>query len=194
MIRKQLLRATGAAALLLAAGSASAHPGHGVASLAAGLAHPLGLDHLLAMVAVGLWSAAALPRERQWQGPLAFLLAMSAGAALGLAGLVLPFTETGIAASVLVFGVMLAFARRIAPGAGLALIAGAAALHGLAHGAELPAGASVAGYAFGFLATTALLHGGGLAAGLALRERGARLWQLMGASFGLAGLALLARL
>lgn len=194
MNRKNLLRCAGAAVLLATAGSASAHPGHGAASLAEGLAHPLGLDHLLAMVAVGLWSAAALPRERQWAGPLAFLAAMSAGALLAFAGLALPFVEAGIAASVLLFGAMLAFARRVPAGTGLALIAAAAALHGFAHGAELPLGASVAGYALGFLATTAALHGSGLAVGLALRERGPRLWQALGASFGLAGLALLARL
>lgn len=193
MNRKNLLRATGAVLLLAAAGSASAHPGHGSASLLAGLAHPLGLDHLLAMVAVGLWSAAALPRERAALGPLAFLAAMVGGATLALSGLVLPFVETGIAASVLVFGAMLAFPRHVGTGAGLALIAAAAGLHGFAHGAELPLGASVAGYALGFLASTAALHAGGLGLGVLLRERGALAWRVLGGLTGLAGLALLVR-
>ncbi|MBX3603975.1 MAG: HupE/UreJ family protein [Piscinibacter sp.] len=194
MIRKTFLRAAGAATLLLAAGAAAAHPGHGAVGLAEGLVHPLGIDHLLAMVAVGLWSAAALPPGRQALGPLAFIAAMSVGAVLAFAGLSLPFVEAGVAASVLACGALLAFNRRVPAGAGLALIALAATLHGFAHGAELPAGAGAAGYALGFLAGTATLHAGGLAAGLALRARGPRLWQALGALFGIAGLMLLARL
>ena len=155
-----------AAAALLGAGAALAHPGHGAAfSLGEGLAHPFGTDHLLAMVAVGVWSAAALPSGRRWAGPAAFLAAMALGAVLAMAGLALPFVEAGVAASLLVFGAMLVGATRVPAGAGLALIGAAAALHGVAHGAELPAGASAAGYLLGFLATTALLHGGASASG-----------------------------
>jgi urease accessory protein len=193
MTRNNLLRGACAAALLLAAGAASAHPGHGATSLFEGLVHPLGADHLLAMVAVGLWSAAALPGRRRWLGPLTFLSAMSAGALLGIAGVALSFVETGVAASVLVFGAMLACAPRLPAAPGLALVALAALLHGLAHGAELPVGASVAGYTLGFLASTAALHAGGVGLGVVLRERGARLWQAMGALLGLAGLVLLVR-
>lgn len=193
MIRKNLFRTACAAVLLLAAGTASAHPGHGASSLFEGLVHPLGADHLLAMLAVGLWSAAALPGQRRWLGPLAFLSAMSAGALLAIAGVVPPFVETGVAASVLVFGAMLACAPRVPAAPGLALVALAASLHGAAHGAELPVGASVAGYALGFLASTAALHAGGIGLGVALRERGMRLWQAMGALLGAAGLVLLAR-
>lgn len=182
-----------ALAALLGTGAALAHPGHGAAvSLAAGLAHPFGIDHLLAMVAVGVWSAAALPAGRRWAGPLAFLAAMAAGAGLAMARVALPFVEAGVAASLLVFGAMLAFATRVPAGAGLALIAAAASLHGFAHGAELPAGASAAGYALGFLATTALLHGGGVGLGLVLRERAATLMQSIGAVLGATGLVLLA--
>lgn len=194
MTRNHLLRGACAAALLLAAGTASAHPGHGATSLFEGLLHPFGADHLLAMVAVGLWSAAALPGARRWLGPLTFLSAMGAGALLAIAGLALPYLETGVAASVLVFGAMLLCARRLPAAAGLTLVALAAALHGLAHGAELPVGASVAGYMTGFLASTALLHAGGVGLGVALRERGSRLWQALGASLGAAGLLLLARI
>ena len=71
--------------MLLAAGVAQAHPGHGAHGLTEGLAHPLGLDHLLAMVAVGMWSAAALPARRALMGPAVFVLALLAGAAAGLA-------------------------------------------------------------------------------------------------------------
>lgn len=189
----KLLRGAAALGLALAAGTASAHTGHGTESLFQGLAHPLGLDHLLAMVAVGVWSAAAFDGARRWIAPLTFLAAMTAAALLAMAGLSLPFVEHGIALSVLMFGAMLAFAKRVPAAPGLALVAAAAALHGMAHGAELPAGASVAGYALGFLATTAALHAGGVGLGVALRERGAWIWRSGGALLGLAGVVLLAR-
>lgn len=187
------LRGTVALALALAAGTAAAHTGHGTESLFEGLAHPLGLDHLLAMVAVGVWSAAAFDGARRWLAPLTFLAAMTAAALLAMAGATLQFVEHGIALSVALFGAMLAFPRRVPAVPGLVLVAAAAALHGMAHGAELPAGASVAGYALGFLVTTATLHAGGVGLGTLLRERGARLWQAGGALLGMAGLALLAR-
>ena len=151
-------------ALLAAAGPALAHPGHAgpdTVGLLAGLLHPLGADHLLAMLAVGLWSAVALPLQRRLQGPAAFLGAMLAGAvagrALGAPGLV--------ALSLPAFGLLIALPRLLPAGGGLALVLLAGALHGLAHGAEAPAAAPFAGYAFGFVATTALLHVGGLALG-----------------------------
>lgn len=183
----------GGVALLSLSTAAMAHTGHGTHGFFAGLEHPLGLDHLLAMVAVGVWSAAALPARRQWMGPAAFLAALTVGAALGVAGFGLPGVETGIAASVVMFGLMLAFARRLPAAAGLALTAGAAALHGLAHGAELPQGATFAAYAAGFLATTALLHVGGLGLGQSLDRAKAWVWRALGASVGMAGLALLVR-
>lgn len=188
-----LLRGAAALGLALAAGTASAHTGHGTESLFQGLAHPLGLDHLLAMVAVGVWSAAAFDGARRWLAPLTFLCAMTAAALLAMAGLSLPFVEHGIALSVAMFGAMLAFAKRVPAAPGLALVASAAALHGVAHGAELPAGASVAGYALGFLATTAALHAGGVGLGAMLRERGAWIWRSAGALLGLAGVVLLAQ-
>lgn len=189
----KLLRGAAALGLALAAGTASAHTGHGTESLFQGLAHPLGLDHLLAMVAVGVWSAAAFDGARRWIAPLTFLAAMTAAALLAMAGLSLPFVEHGIALSVLMFGAMLASAKRVPAAPGLALVAAAAALHGMAHGAELPAGASVAGYALGFLATTAALHAGGVGLGVAMRDRGAWIWRSGGALLGLAGVVLLAR-
>jgi urease accessory protein len=181
------------ALLLGTATLASAHTGHGTHGVAEGLAHPLGLDHLLAMVAVGLWSALALPTGRRWQGPATFMAAMTVGAVLGAAGLGLPFVEQGIALSVALFGAMLIAAKRMPAHAGLAAVAAAAALHGLAHGAELPVGAAFVGYAAGFLATTGALHAAGL--GLAARLKGVsvRVWHAAGGALGLAGLALLIR-
>lgn len=182
-----------AAAFSLAAAAAQAHTGHDTGSLYAGLVHPLGLDHLLAMVVVGVWSVLALPAGRRWAGPLLFMGGLTAGAAAGAAGWALPPSEPALALSVVVFAALLAWPQAIPAAAGLALTALAAALHGLAHGAELPAGASFAGYAAGFLLTTALLHAGGLGLGRLLAPLHRAAVQLLASGMGLAGLALLAR-
>lgn len=184
--------------LLAAAGTAAAHSGHdhGLSAFA-GFTHPLGLDHLLAMVAVGLWSAAALPAGQRLRGPAAFLLAMLAGAALGTALPAPGFVEAAIAASVVLFGLLIARPRLLPALPGLALVAAAGALHGWAHGSELPAAGGFAAYAFGFVATTALLHAAGLGLGrqlLALPQRLSRWGQgAIGGGLGLAGLALIAQ-
>ena len=152
-----------ALALLAAPALAFAHPGHGEHGLVAGLAHPLtGLDHLLAMFAVGLWAA-------QQQGaarlalPCTFVGTMLVGGLLGFEGLQLPFMETGIAASVLALGLCVALAVR--PPLPLAMAATAlfALAHGVAHGLELPALSSPWLYALGFVAATAALHAAGYA-------------------------------
>ncbi len=149
---------------------ASAHTGHGTESFMEGLVHPFGLDHLLAMVAVGIWSVAALPARQAWQGPATFLLTLVLSAVLGASGVTLPYLEHAIALSVVLFGAMLVMAAKPLPtSVGLGLIAAAASLHGLAHGAETPA-TGFAGYAVGFLLTTAALHLGGVGAGLAVRR------------------------
>ncbi len=203
MKRHPLLLATG---LLVLAGAAGAHPGdHGhalpgaLSAVLAGLSHPLGLDHLLAMVAVGLWSAAAWPPAQQLRGPAAFLLALVLGAAAGLMLGAWPsapaVVEFGIAGSVLLLALLLGWPRLLPRIAGLALVAAAGALHGLAHGAELPAGSGFVPYALGFVATTALLHAAGLGLGrqlLALPQRLAGWGQgLLAGGLGVAGLALL---
>lgn len=173
------------------AGTAAAHPGHGSHGLLEGLAHPFAIDHLLAAVAVGMWSAAALPGARRWLGPLGFLVAMMFGAVAGAAGIGLPFMEAGIAASVLLMGVMLVAVRRLPPAAGLGLIVVCASLHGLAHGAELPVGASFASYAAGFVITTAALQLGALALGERIGLARTWAWRAGGALLGAVGLALL---
>ncbi len=153
------------AALAFLAGPALAHTGHGDANgFLHGLMHPvLGPDHLLAMLAVGLWSGFALP-QRFWAGAATFLAAMAAGAGLGWAGLSVPGVETVILGSVVAFGLMVLLSR---PGQGagvtaasLVAVAAFAAAHGLAHAAE--ATGSVATYLAGFLISTAALHVAGI--------------------------------
>ena len=187
-----------AAVLASTAFAAQAHTGHDTTSLMEGLVHPFGLDHLLAMVAVGVWSVSALPANRSWQGPATFLLALVLSAALGTVGVDLPHLEHGVSLSVVLFGAMLVLAQRpLPPGIGLVLIAVAASLHGLAHGSETPE-SGFAGYAFGFLMTTSALHLGGIGMGLAIRRlcaegRGLALGTL-GATLGGSGLFLIAQI
>lgn len=191
---KTSIRRLGAAATLaVLAGTASAHTGHGTHGLVAGLEHPLALDHLLAMCAVGVWSVLALQGSQRVLGPLVFIVTMLVGAAFGVGGVPMPLVEQGIAASVVLCGLMVIFATRLAPGVGLALVAAAALLHGLAHGAEAPVGAGLAAYAIGFVATTAALHGVGFALGLRLQHLRRFAWPV-GALLSAAGLALLARI
>ncbi|MBK9439828.1 MAG: HupE/UreJ family protein [Comamonadaceae bacterium] len=165
-----LVRPAGLFALALAAGTAQAHTGHGTSGLTEGLVHPMGADHLLAMVAVGIWSVSALPANKAWWGPAAFMLSLIVSAALGAMGVSLAFLEQMIALSVVLFGAMLILTRvKLPVTLGLGLVALAASLHGLAHGAETPESGFVA-YAIGFLATTAVLHFGGVVAGLGVRR------------------------
>jgi urease accessory protein len=196
---------TALASLALTCGAAQAHTGHGVNTVMEGLSHPLGLDHLLAMVAVGVWSVRALPAGKAWQGPTTFLLALLlsavVGAVLAASGIAVPYLEHAIALSVVLFGAMLMDAHsRLPTAAGLGLVALAASLHGLAHGAELPTSglAGFGGYAAGFVLTTTLLHGGGVLFGLSIqrfmaqRARGAT--TATGLVLGGAGLYLLQQL
>lgn len=182
-----------AAALALLPQAALAHPGHGAATGAeAGFLHPLmGTDHILAMVAVGLLAALRGGRAL-WALPLSFLALMSAGAALGMAGVALPYAETGVALSIVVFG-LAAMIGLQAPVALLATLVGTfAVFHGYAHGAEMPETASGLSFGLGFLAATALLHVAGLGLGIGLARIGAsRAAPALGAGVTAAGLALL---
>jgi urease accessory protein len=170
-ITRQSWRIGIATALALATGLAHAHPGHAASGFIDGLAHPLALDHLLVAVAVGVWSAVALPPARAWFGPAVFLAGLAVGASLSALGLALPFTEAGIAVSVLVLGLMLMVA--LAPASsgriGIAAIAAAALWHGSAHAAEAPA-AALAAYACGLIVATGTLHALGTGAGFAARR------------------------
>jgi urease accessory protein len=153
-----------AALLALTAGPAFAHPGHGEASsFVAGLAHPLGgLDHLAAMIAVGLWAALKGGRAL-WAWPAAFVGVMLAGGVLGMAGVALPLVEPGILASVVVLGLMVALAVDVPAALGAAVIATFALLHGHAHGSEIAEDMSGLTYMAGFGAATAALHLAGIA-------------------------------
>lgn len=164
---------------------ALAHSGHAGAggSFLAGVGHPLGgLDHLLAMLAVGLWAARG-PTTGRWALPLSFLAAMSAGALLGFAGFALPLIEAGILASLVGIGLILALALRPGISTSAALVALFGAFHGQAHGLEAPDHGAL-GYALGFLLATGALHLAGLALGRLPLAR----W--LGAGTALAGLTL----
>jgi urease accessory protein len=163
-------------------------------SILAGFSHPiLGFDHLCAMLAVGLL-AAQLGGRARWMLPSAFVAAMALGAALGAAGIALPFVEGGIWASLLVFGGVLAMAARLAPAQAAALVAVFAAFHGHAHGAEIPAQFSGLTFGLGVLAATALLHALGLLAGLgAQRLRQPAILRWAGAATLLAAFVLAVR-
>jgi urease accessory protein len=166
-VRHVLRISSAVAALVVAAAPASAHTGIGaVHGFGAGLLHPIsGLDHVLAMVAVGML-AATIGGRALWLVPASFVTAMVAGGVLGMSGVAVPGVEQGILASVVVLGATVAVAQRMPAALAMALAAGFAVFHGHAHGAEMPAAASGLSYGLGFVIATVLLHGAGIAAGL----------------------------
>jgi urease accessory protein len=191
-----LPRLSAAIALSVAAVAAQAHVSAGLAGgFVSGVMHPiLGFDHVLAMVAVGLWGA-FLGAPALWLLPVVFPMVMALGGALGVLGVPIPMVETGIAASALVLGAMVLFAVR-PPIWVAALIVGAFAIfHGHAHGTELPDAASPLAYSVGFVLSTGALHGVGIAFGLLLRWPQGRLAvRAGGAAIALAGVGFLAGL
>ena len=169
---------------------AQAHPGHGIHSFVAGLQHPLsGYDHLLAMVAVGLW-AVQLGGRARWALPLTFVSAMALGAMAGISGFAVPGVNGWILASVFALGLLIAGAAKLPLGAGLGLVAPAGAFHGLAHGAEMPLSANSLHFLAGMIVTTALLHAAGVGLGLAAQKRRVALLRLAGAGIVAGGVAL----
>jgi urease accessory protein len=160
-------------------------------SFASGFGHPwTGLDHMLAMVAVGLW-AGLVGGRALWAWPAAFVGVMLAGGALGMAGVPVPMVESGILASVIVLGLLVLMAARLPVALGAALVAVFAVLHGHAHGAELPSGAAAATYAAGFVLATAALHAVGLGIAYLCRSDGGKLIvRGAGAAVAVAGVAL----
>lgn len=192
MIRTVVLVAVIGAAVLLP-GAADAHTfGVPHEHFTAGFLHPLGgFDHLLAMIAVGLW-AAQLGGRALWAVPAAFVTMMAVGGALGMSGVALPQVELGIAGSLLVLGALIAAWSRLPVAGGAALVGFFALFHGFAHGAEMPVEAAAFGYGAGFVLATALLHGIGLAAGLFV-QKGMSPWliRLSGAGVAAAGLVLM---
>ncbi len=155
-----------AASLALAPAVASAHPGHDGASLVSGFMHPLGgVDHIIAMVAVGLL-AARLGGRALWLVPASFVATMAAAGLAGMAGAGLPYVETGIAVSVVVLGAIAIFRLAMPVAAAMGLVAFFAVFHGYAHGAEMPEMAAGLAYGAGFIVATAMLHGIGIGLGL----------------------------
>lgn len=158
-------------ALLLFPGMAIAHTGIGDTSgFLHGISHPItGIDHLIAMLAVGLW-AGQMGGRAVWIVPSAFVSVMLLGGIMGFTGIFMPFIEEGILVSILVLGVLIAGAFRFPLPAGMALVGFFAIFHGFAHSAEIPASVGAASYYLGFALATALLHMVGLVSGLVLRR------------------------
>jgi urease accessory protein len=171
MNRVRLSAGLSLALLLIAAPIASAHPGHDHGgALSGGLMHPFsGIDHMLAMIAVGLLAAQRGGRAL-WLLPSAFVAMMIGGGLLNLAGARVPMVEQGIMASVLVLGLAVAAASCVPFAAMVALVAVFATFHGYAHVAEMRAGQSPALYALGFVIATATLHAMGIALGMISRR------------------------
>jgi len=180
-------------ALLCLSAPALAHSGAGDHSgLAAGFLHPIGgWDHIVAMVAVGLWGAFLGP-PAIWLLPVVFPLVMAFGGALGVAGVPIPGVEIGIAASAVVLGVMVAIGARPPLWIAAAIVGVFAIFHGHAHGTELPEAADAVAYAIGFVIATGLLHLLGIGLGLATRwDAGRVAVRAAGGAIALAGLAFL---
>lgn len=153
-----------------------AHVGSGASGgFLAGLAHPVsGLDHVMAMIAVGLWGA-QLGNPALWLLPVVFPMMMAGGGMLGLLGIPLPGVEIGIALSAIVLGTMVFTEAKPALAVSLAIVAFFAIFHGHAHGTELPAGQSALLYSIGFVAATGCLHGAGISIGMIHRWNTGRL-------------------
>jgi urease accessory protein len=179
-----------AAALTMAATPAFAHTGmHMTSGFAAGFLHPLGgIDHMLAMVGVGLF-AALLGRSALIAVPGSFVLMMLVGGALGMAGFNIPAIEAAIAASVVAVGAVVALGWSW-PVSGAAMLVGFLAIfHGYSHGAEIPSGATAFPYSMGFALASAALHSFGIALSYAVLGR-KQLGRLFGAAIAVTGFIL----
>lgn len=188
-----------AALMCFLPGAAFAHTGVGdTTGFVHGFSHPVsGIDHILAMVAVGIF-AYQLGGRALWLVPGTFVLVMALGGALGMAGVAVPYIEVGIALSVVALGAIIAFGVKAPVAVVMAIVGVFAIFHGHAHGAEMPADASGAEYAAGFMLGTALLHVAGLALGFLIgrigEARGPNIVRAAGAATSMAGLALLLKL
>ena len=181
--------------LVFAPIAALAHPGHdGAGGLVHGFVHPVtGIDHVLAMIAVGVL-AAQYGGRALWLVPTSFLVAMAIAGVIGMAGIVVPVAEVGIGVSVVVLGLAIAFQLRPPTFVAMAVVGFFALFHGYAHGAELPDGLAGLSFALGFLLATALLHGTGVGLGLLMQRQALsrRLIQAGGGAMALVGIAVLA--
>ncbi|MGH6952980.1 MAG: HupE/UreJ family protein [Alphaproteobacteria bacterium] len=170
------LVATIAAATLAAVASpAEAHVLGSAEGFVQGFAHPVsGLDHVLAMVAVGVWAAGRGGTDL-WRMPAAFVSTMLAGALAAAVGLALPFGELGIAGSLVLFGLVIGLGARLRGALGAVLVGAFAVFHGQAHGIELEIAADPVAFAIGFMLSTTSLHLAGIGIGLAVERSRTRL-------------------
>lgn len=188
-----------ATGLLLFPTAALAHTGVGETSgFIHGFGHPIsGLDHILAMVMVGVF-AFQLGGRALWMVPSTFVLVMAGGGALGVMGITVPFVETGIALSVIVLGAIVAFGIKSPVAVAMGIVGLFAIFHGHAHGMEMPENAGGVAYAVGFMIATALLHLAGIAIGFVVgkaSERNGRIvTQSVGGIAAIAGVGILAGL
>lgn len=161
--------------LMLVASAALAHVGGEVGGFASGFTHPVsGWDHVIAMVAVGIWGA-FLGQPALWMLPVIFPLVMAFGGALGVLGVPVPMIETGIALSGVVLGLLIAFSIRAPLWVASVLVGVFAIFHGYAHGAELPDAANPFAFGIGFVIATGLLHLSGIGFGFLIGSRAGRI-------------------
>ena len=192
-LSKTSIRAALALVLVAAATPAFAHSGHGFAGgFMSGFLHPiLGWDHVVAMVAVGLWGA-FLGMPMMWILPVVFPVIMAAGGAMGVVGVPVPAVEMGIAASSLVLGLLIAAGARAPRWIAIVIVGAFAVFHGHAHGTELPEAANPISYAVGFVLATGLMHTVGIGLGFATRlPKGHVAVRAMGGVIAVAGLGFL---
>jgi urease accessory protein len=178
--------------LVLACTPGLAHTGSMTGGFVGGFAHPLfGPDHVVAMVAVGLWGA-FLGAPAIWVLPIVFPLVMAVGGVIGILGVPLPGVETGIALSAIVLGMMVALAARPPLPVAAVLVGAFAVFHGYAHGAELPPETDAVAYSVGFVVATGLLHLTGIAFGqLTYWPAGRMAVRVAGGAIALAGVGFL---
>ena len=169
----ELVKSSVAAAMVIMPTVAFAHTGVGDTSgLVHGFGHPIsGLDHILAMLMVGIF-AFQLGGRALWLVPMTFVGVMAVGGMLGIDGIGVPFVEIGIALSVVVLGAIVAFNVKASVSAAMGVVGLFAIFHGHAHGAEIPEDAGGVAYAAGFLIATAVLHLAGISAGFLIGKAG----------------------
>jgi urease accessory protein len=185
------------ASAVLVPTAAFAHPGHRPEiGLVAGFLHPLtGIDHILGMVAVGVF-AAVLGGRALWLVPLSFVGMMAVGFLLGAGGVELPFVELAIGLSSVVIGAVAARGKPMPVTTAMALVGAFAIFHGHAHGAEMPADAGGLQFALGLMSATALLHIAGIAGAIGMTRLAGRwgrpLARIAGLAFAIGGFGVLA--
>jgi len=192
-VPRRALRSALGLAIFLVASTAHAHSEGGIAGgFLSGFFHPVnGIDHVIAMVAVGLWGA-FLGSPALWVLPMVFPLVMTIGGALGVMGVPVPAVETGIAVSAVALGGVVAGAVRPPLWVAAVLVGVFAIFHGHAHGTELPNAADPIAYSLGFVTATGLLHLAGIGLGLLTRwPAGVKAVRAMGAGIAVGGLGFL---